>query len=112
MLQPMNSQDFLRKTLSENGFEVTEEDIETEDIYVYNLIIARAGQGVVYKDEFDLQIPSYLYSHKNFAALKEKKLREFNKIKSGLTKAAVKDYPQIEKYTNFIERLNKEGVEI
>ncbi len=104
ILQPMNSQDLLRKWLSDNNFLIFEEDITTEGYKVYNLICAKKGTPVIFKDEFELHLPEYLYNHKNFKYLKEKKLREFKKIKSGLEKAAEKDTVLIKKYEEFIKR--------
>ncbi len=107
VLQPMNSQDLLRKKLSENGFSIFSEDITFEGFKVYNLIVAQSGRGYEYKDEFDLHLPEYLYNNKNFALLKDKKRREFVKIKTGLESAAAKDFELIEKYRRFIERVDR-----
>ena len=107
VLQPMNAQDVLRKWLSENGFSVLEEDITTEEHKVYNLIVAKKGTPNSYKNEFELHLPPYLYSHKKFDALKAKKKREFEKIKSGLLKASQKDFDLIEKYSAFLEELER-----
>ena len=105
LLQPMNSQDLLRGFLSENGYEITEEDITTEGFKVYNLIIARAGKGREYKDEFDLHLPEYLYNHEKFPKLLAKKKREFEKILTGLNKAKEKNPAEIERYTKLLERV-------
>ena len=107
ILQPMNSQDVLRKWLSEHNFSIIKEDITTEGFKVYNLIIASKGNPVIFKDEFDLHLPSYLYNHKNFNYLKEKKKREFTKIKEGLLKASEKDENLINKYNDFLLRLER-----
>lgn len=107
LLQPMNSQDILRKWLSENNFSILKEDIETEGFKVYNLIIAKKGKGTVFEDEFSLHLPHYLHGHKKFGALKEKKRREFLKIKNGLEKAANKDEAKIKKYSDFIKRTDE-----
>lgn len=107
VLQPMNSQDALRKWLSENGFSVLKEDIATEEYKVYNIILARKGTPVIYKNEFELHIPPYLYSNKYFYALRDKKKREFLKIKNGLEAAAAKNEELIEKYSGFLNELDK-----
>lgn len=107
ILQPMNSQDMLRKWLSENNFSLVKEDISVEGFKVYNLIIVKKGKGYTYKNDFDLHLPEYLYSHPQFKALKEKKLREFNKIRSGLLNSSSKDDALIEKYTNYIENISE-----
>lgn len=106
VLQPMNSQDLLRKKLSENGFSVVTEDITFEGFKVYNLIVAENGTGYKYKDEFDLHLPEYLQNNKNFDLLKAKKRREFVKIKTGLESAAEKDFELIQKYCEFISRID------
>ena len=105
LLQPMNSQDVLRKWLFENNFSILKEDIETEGFKVYNLIVAKNGKSQCFSDEFSYHLPEYLYSHKKFNALKEKKKREFLKIKNGLTKAAKRDESQIKKYSEFLKRI-------
>ena len=107
VLQPMNSQDVLRKWLSENGFSVLKEDIATEEYKVYNIILAQKGTPVIYKNEFELHIPPYLYSNKYFYALRDKKKREFLKIKNGLEAAVVKNEELIEKYSGFLSELDK-----
>ena len=101
VLQPMNSQDALRKWLSENGFSVLKEDIATEEYKVYNIILARKGTPVIYKNEFELHIPPYLYNNKYFYALRDKKKREFLKIKNGLEAAAAKNEELIESIPDF-----------
>ena len=107
VLQPMNSQNMLRKWLSENNFSLVKEDISIEGFKVYNLIVVRKGTGYAYKNDFDLHLPEYLYSHPNFKALKEKKLREFNKIKNGLLNSSSKDDSLIKKYTKYIENISE-----
>lgn len=103
VLQPMNSQNLLRKWLSENNFSVVKEDIGIEGFKVYNLIVVKKGEGYNYKNEFELHLPQYLYSNPNFKFLKEKKLREFNKIRNGLLNSTVCNDILIKKYTKYIE---------
>jgi len=107
ILQPMNSQEVLRKWLSENNFSIIEEDIALEEYKVYNLIVAKQGKGVVFEDEFEYHVPEYLYSHEYFKEFKEKKIREFTKIKTGLLKATKKDETLIEKYDVFLKKLER-----
>lgn len=108
LLQPMNSQDLLRKWLSDNNFSIFEEDIITEGYKVYNLICAKKGDGYIFENELSLHLPKYLYSHPYFNALKEKKIREFKKIKNGLEKAQNKDFALIDKYTELLYITEKE----
>lgn len=105
LLQPMNSQDLLRKFLSENGYEIIDEDITTEGFKVYNLIIAKEGKGTEFRDEFELHLPQYLYNHKKFPKLLAKKKREFEKILSGLNMANEKNSAEIDRYTKLLERV-------
>lgn len=107
VLQPMNSQDVLRKWLIKNGFAIIEEDIALEGFKVYNLIIARAGESDGFSEEFDYHIPPYLKEHKFFDKFKEKKLREFTRIKKGLLGAKEKNFSEIEKYTEYIKILER-----
>ncbi len=104
-LQPMNSQELLREFLADNGYVITEEDIEVEGFKVYNLIVAKSGKSDRTEDEFLLHLPEYLYSHPKFSKLLAKKKREFDKILSGLKKAKEQDRAKIEKYSHFLERV-------
>lgn len=108
LLQPMNSQDLLRKWLSDNNFSIFEEDITTEGYKVYNLICAKKGEACTFEDELSLHLPRYLYSHPCFNALKEKKIREFTKIKTGLEKAQNKDLALIDKYAELLKILKEQ----
>ncbi|MDO4618813.1 MAG: class I SAM-dependent methyltransferase [Clostridia bacterium] len=108
LLQPMNSQDTLRKFLLENGFSITEEDLEVEGFKVYNLIIAQKGEGEIPYDEIFWHLPESLNCHPIFPKLIKKKLHEFDKILEGLLKAKDKDFDLIEKY----QYLKKRAVEI
>lgn len=107
VLQPMNSQDLLRKWLADNDFSVCEEDIENEGYKVYNLIVAKKGTSYAYRDEFELHLPQYLHNHAKFSLLADKKRREFSKIKTGLEQAAQRDIALIEKYTEYIRRIDE-----
>ena len=104
LLQPMNSQDTLRKFLIENGYEIIKEDIKVEGFKVYNLIIAKNGTGKMPKDPIFLHLPESLKEHREFPSLLKKKKREFEKILSGLKKATDKDNNQIEKYEYLLKR--------
>ncbi len=108
LLQPMNSQDTLRKFLLENGYKIIKEDIKVEGFKVYNLIIARKGLGEMPKDPIFLHLPESLKGHAEFPSLLKKKKREFEKILSGLKKAKEKDIAEIEKY----EYLRKRAFDI
>ncbi len=105
LLQPMNSQDTLRKFLIENGYEITDEDLTVEGFKVYNLIIARKGSMPLPVDEFELHLPERLYNHKHFGALLAKKKREFTKILSGLKGAKEQNAKEIERYTHLLEKV-------
>lgn len=106
ILQPMNGQYELRKYLLENGFVITDEDIVTEGIKVYNLIETNpSGVPLRYDKELDLHLPYFLESHKYYPELKAKKIREFNKIMNGHKKSALNSNAEIIKYYEFL--LNK-----
>lgn len=107
LLQPMNSQDLLRSFLSRNGYQILKEDITTEGFKVYNLIVARKGTPHEYKDEFELHLPPYLYTHEKFPALLAKKRREFEKILAGLNKARDKNTAEIDRYAKLLERVRE-----
>lgn len=108
ILQPMNAQALLRKYLTDNGYAITAEDIECEGFKVYNVIAAhKGGKSYEFGSDFELELPPYLYTHKNFDALLKKKRREFCKILSGLEKAAVKDSAGIEKYREYLSRCDE-----
>jgi len=84
ILQPMNGQYELRKYLYENKISVSKEDLTVEGFKVYNLLVAEKCENpVIYNEEIDFHLPAVLKNHKYFKELKEKKLREFNKILSG-----------------------------
>ncbi len=107
LLQPMNSQDTLRRFLLENGYEIISEDLTVEGFKVYNLIIARKGKMDCPLDEIELHLPEILYKHRHFGALLAKKKREFGKILSGLKRAAEQNDKEIERYTNLLERVTR-----
>lgn len=104
LLQPMNSQDLLRRFLSENGYETVGEDITTEGFKVYNLIIAKAGEGTRFANEFELHLPEYLRNHENFPKLLAKKKREFENILTGLKMAKEKNTAELERYENLLRK--------
>lgn len=103
ILQPMNGQYELRKYLLENGFVITDEDIVTEGIKVYNLIETNpSGVPLRYETELDLHLPHFLENHKYYPELKAKKIREFNKIMNGHKKSALNSNAEIIKYYEFL----------
>ena len=109
ILQPMNSQYELRKYLISNGYKITAEDMALEGFKVYNIIEAEAGYQPPFENEFDYQIPPYLYGHRYFKNLYDKKKREFEKIVYGLENAENRDEGKYELYKYFLKELN--GIE-
>ncbi len=107
ILQPMTSQYELRKYLLNNSYRIEDEDIVTEGFKVYNIIVCRSGEAKPFENEFHYQLPPYLYSHKSFKALYDKKLREFCRITEGIKKSETKDYEKLEKYEYFLKELKK-----
>ena len=109
ILQPMNSQYELRKFLISNGYKIIAEDMALEGFKVYNVLEVEAGCGPPFENEFDYQIPPYLYGHRYFKNLYEKKKREFEKIVHGLEHAENCDEEKFELYKYFLKELN--GIE-
>ena len=105
ILQPMNSQYELRKFLISNGYKIISEDMALEGFKIYNIIEAEAGYQSPFENEFDYQIPPYLYGHKYFKNLYDKKKREFDKIVRGLENTNNREKYNLYKY--FLEELNK-----
>lgn len=103
VLQPMNAQAELRKFLHTNGYKITEEDIATENIKVYNIMIVSKGQDTPFEREFDYEIPPYLLSHPLIDKLLDKKIREFKKIITGNEKASEKNEKLINIYREFLK---------
>lgn len=110
VLQPMNSQYDLRRWLYENNFGIFNEDIECEGKRVYNIMEVRYGENGLndeFNDDIDFHLPPYLYSHKNFRQLFEKKQREFVKIITGLEKSQVCDHDKLNYYKECYKKLEK-----
>ena len=107
LLQPMNSQYELRKFLILNGYNITAEDMALEGFKVYNIIEAESGHRPPFENEFDYQIPPYLYGHRYFKNLYDKKKREFERIVHGLEGAAKHDGDKYELYKYFLKELNE-----
>lgn len=106
ILQPMNGQYELRKYLCENNMTVVHEDLTIEGFKIYNmLIVEKCANGLKYNEEIDFHLPPSLKNHKYFNELKEKKLREFNKILSGYEKK--KGYTDEEIISYYKEMINK-----
>lgn len=111
LLQPMNSQAELRKFLNSNGFIIETEDLAAEGRKIYNLIIAKRGEGKKTCPELDLHLPPVLYSHPLFPMLLAKKERELKKQFTGLSKSKNKDentLKQLQRLLSEIETLKKE----
>lgn len=105
ILQPMNSQYELRHYLLENGFKILCEDISVEGFKVYNLIIAEAGEGIPFACDGYYHLPPYLREHKYFKKLYDKKLREFDRVISGLKSSSEPDEKKLEKYIKWREEV-------
>ena len=109
ILQPMNSQYELRKFLISNGYKIIAEDMALEGFKVYNIFEVEAGYEPPFENEFDYQIPPYLYGHRYFKNLYDKKKREFEKIVHGLENAENCDTEKYKLYKYFLKELN--GIE-
>lgn len=106
ILQPMNSQYELRHYLIENGFTIVSEDISVEGFKVYNLIIARAGQGAPFEYDGYYHLPPYLKGHKHYKALYDKKMREFNKVIDGIKHSSSPDLDKLSLYLKWREEID------
>lgn len=108
ILQPMNSQYELRVWLLENGFEIMTEDIECEGKRVYNLMkVKYTGKKIRFNKDIDYHLPVYLYGHRNFSALLDKKQREFAKIVNGLENSNICDYDKLNYYKDCLKELEE-----
>ncbi len=107
ILQPMNAQYELRKFLIKNGYTIACEDIAVEGFKVYNLFeIVPGAAPLVYKNDYDLHLPSFLSKHKYFQQLKNKKIREFIKIINGNEKSAHRCENVIEYYRDILNKIS------
>ena len=107
VLQPMNSQYELRKFLISNGYKIAAEDMALEGFKVYNIFEVEAGFQPPFENEFDYQIPPYLYGHRYFKNLYDKKKREFEKIVYGLENAENCNKDKYKLYKYFLKELNE-----
>lgn len=102
ILQPMNSQYELRHFLSDNGYEIENEDISVEGFKVYNLIVAKYGKKFEFENDIDYHLPPYLKDNKNYKALYEKKKREFMKVIEGLENSKDPDEEKLNIYKDWV----------
>ncbi len=120
LLQPMNSQEELRRYLVTNGYCIINEDLAKEGHKIYNLIVAcktdifsryTTGAPLEYIREIDYHLPACLYVHPDFGALMAKKQREFAKIYNGLAASGAENSERGMKYKKLLEELEeiKEG---
>lgn len=107
ILQPMNSQYELRKFLINNGYKITGEDIAVEGFKVYNILIAEKGYQNKFQNDIEYHIPKYLYNHKYFKNLYDKKKREFIKVISGLENSKDPDEEKLNLYKFWLKELNR-----
>ena len=108
LLQPMNAQYEVRKYLIENRFVILEEDIVCEGERVYNVIIAKSGEGEPFGKEIDWHIPPYLKEHPLYEKLLNKKKREFTKIVKGLEESKNCDIKKLTYYSELLKEINGE----
>ncbi len=107
ILQPMNYQAELRRWISENGFSILREDLSLEGFKVYNLLVIRHGECEKFNREIEYHLPPMLRNHPLFERLRDKKRREFTKIRSGLLRAEQKEEALIASYTKLLEELEE-----
>lgn len=107
LLQPMNGQYELRKWLIEHSFEILEEDIACEGFKVYNLILARPGKKQPMPCELSLHLPETLLTHPLYSKLRDKKKREFEKIRDGQKNSSCPDQKEILYYQTLLSELEE-----
>ena len=109
ILQPMNGQYELRKFLLKEGFVISHEDLALEGFKVYNVFVCDSEKKpLIYKDERDLHIPSFLESHIYYPHLRAKKIREFKKIISGYEKSKGEtDSRRLDLYRKILEEITE-----
>lgn len=108
ILQPMSAQYELRHYLIENGFKIVSEDISTEGLKLYNIIIAEAGKSVPFEHDGHYHLPPYLIGHKLYHILKRKKICEFNRVIDGINHSAAPDFNKLSLYMKWREDILNE----
>ena len=107
ILQPMNGQYELRKFLIENNFTIEEEDIAIEGFKVYNVLIVKNGEQAPFEKDIYYHLPKYLFGHKNYKKLFEKKKREFTKVVSGLENSKDCDFEKLNLYKSWLKAIEE-----
>lgn len=107
LLQPMNGQYELRKWLIKHSFEILEEDISCEGFKVYSLILARYGEKQTMPCELSLHLPETLLAHPLYPKLRDKKKREFEKIRNGQKCSSCPDQKEILYYQTLLSELEE-----
>lgn len=81
ILQPMQSQEELRKYLLNNGYEIIEEKLVNEDFRIYEIIVAKyTGKNTILEDDIYYEVSKKLIENKDIL-LKEfldKKINSYN----------------------------------
>lgn len=81
ILQPMQSQEELRKYLLSNGYEIIDEKLVNEDFRIYEIIVAKyTGKNTVLEDDIYYEVSKKLIQNKDIL-LKEfldKKINSYN----------------------------------
>ncbi len=88
VLQPMTAEPELRKYLEENGYRITDECMAREDEKLYTVINAELGKSEPMREVF-YHVGQKLFEKKEelFPLLLDRKIAEFEKVISGLSKA-------------------------
>jgi len=88
VLQPMTAEEELRRYLTENGYEITDERMTGEGEKLYTVITAEVGESEEY-DEVFYHVGKKLLEKKDklFPLFIERKIAEFEKVADGLSKA-------------------------
>lgn len=106
LLQPMSGEKELKKYLYNNGYKITDEDLCREDRRFYSMITARKGTEI-HVDDMYSYVGYHLIENKH-PLLKDytnTRINSLEKAISGMEKAAVKDYKEIDKLYKIKEKL-------
>lgn len=109
VLQPMNSEELLRKWLNENGFEILEEELSAESDKIYDIICAKWTGKTLQMDDFLYYIGYGLVNRSDaiFRKYAFKKLSLIKKKICGMQKARKLPFGEIDNLIDIKNRLEE-----
>lgn len=108
ILQPMNSDEILRKWLSDNKFEIIDEELALEGDKVYLVIVAKYANVIKEIDDYFIGDLLIKKKDKNFKKYIEKKIRILNKMINGIKES--KDFKEESIYGIMDEKVKLEKI--